>query len=513
MTLPDQSKFDSTHSVSGQLLTHRRLLGARLRLHIRIRFIVSILIMVGTFVSRLPPMNLEIQFAPFLLLATAIVTYNVIAVLTLQFVSPGDPHFFLKKGDASDLQDKQIVERSGLHQSVFDSIYRGSDLHHRIMFATIVLDFLALTVAIWLVGGIRSPFLVFYLLHVIISSVLLSRKAAIACGVFAYLLLVVVALVETTGLMIPSLPLGGVACTEVLDARYAVTELVVYFLLIAVVLFLLLTLTGQIRAHESRIRDAEEKLRELSSLRRDFLHIAAHNLKSPVGAVIMLLTNMKMGIGGSLNERQADWVERSLFRLDGLTGFLNDLQMLSSMESGKITSQSSTVNVTPILGSLVDDYKDLAEERQQVIELVIDRNLPDVLGVERLLREAIVNYITNAIKYSGVGGHIVVRGRLVRRKKGDIIRIEVQDDGEGMTPYEMDRLFGEFVRLERHKKITGDDSIPGTGLGLSLVRRIIEAHRGTVSVESKLGEGSLFIIELPAATPYELTDQNEGESG
>jgi signal transduction histidine kinase len=111
-----------------------------------------------------------------------------------------------------------------------------------------------------------------------------------------------------------------------------------------------------------------------------------------------------------------------------------------------------------------------------------------VRGIARLLREALVNYVTNAIKYSGDGRTIVVRVRV----QDDSVRVEVQDDGPGISIDKQTHLFQEFVRVSR-----GKGAEAGTGLGLSIVRRIAEAHGGQVGLESAPGQGSCFFLTLP----------------
>jgi signal transduction histidine kinase len=111
-----------------------------------------------------------------------------------------------------------------------------------------------------------------------------------------------------------------------------------------------------------------------------------------------------------------------------------------------------------------------------------------VRGIARLLREALVNYVTNAIKYSGLGRTIVVRVCVQEAS----LRVEVKDDGPGISPEKQTQLFQEFVRVSK-----GKGAEAGTGLGLSIVRRIAEAHGGQTGVESTPGQGSCFFLTLP----------------
>ena len=147
-----------------------------------------------------------------------------------------------------------------------------------------------------------------------------------------------------------------------------------------------------------------------------------------------------------------------------------------------------------MLADIVAENQDLAEQQGHELTLDVQPPLPHVFGVPLLLREAAVNYVTNAVKYTPPGGHIVVRARSVP----PMVRIEVEDDGVGISDEDQRRLFGEFVRL-RHK----DSSVAkakGSGLGLTIVRHVAEAHGGRIGVVSEPGRGSTFFLELPAAT-------------
>jgi signal transduction histidine kinase len=370
----------------------------------------------------------------------------------------------------------------------------GPEDHRRMVLlacGTIVLDYFALTCAIWLVGGCRSPFVVFYLLHVIASALLLSRRAALVLAGLAYGLLVLLVVIEWTGFASPHLPTGSVVGTEALGGRFALTILVVYAMLFVLTCYLLLTLTRAVRSGERRIQIANAELSRLSEQRRDFLHIAMHNLKSPLGAATMFLENIKAGLGGPVTDQQGEWLGRSLKRLEGLTEFLSEMQTLSALENSIISDTYVRVDLTGIAEGLYEEYRDVAEEQGLALALEIQRPVPAVVGHERLLREAIVNYVTNALKYTPRGGHVVLR--VLYRKPW--VRVEVSDDGEGIASEDQGRLFGEFVRVIKPGSQAAN--VKGTGLGLSIVRRVVLAHDGRFGVESQEGNGSTFFIALP----------------
>ena len=445
------------------MLTDSRLLGARLYLHTWIRLCVAATIVVGALVAKYLVGIENLSMLGLLAVAVAIALYNAAAWLLAK-------------------RFRQPEQTTADHRRALATMY-----------AAIMLDFLSLTVATWLVGGTRSPFLAFYLVHVMLSCVLLPRRASITFTALAYALLAALVVGEWSGIIPRNEVFGAIGGTGPLDGRFVLTVLVVYGMLFGLTAFLLLTLVELLREGEEQMRQTNAACVRLSDMRRDFLHIALHNLQSPVGATTMLLTNLRAGLGGPLTEQQDQWVDRALARLDGLTDFITDLQTLSTLESGSIDAQWAEVDVPAMLRRAVDDHHELAQAHHHTIKLEVARPLPNVKGIERLLREAVVNFITNAIKYTPDGGKIIVRA--VHRPP--VVHIEVEDNGIGISQVDQNHLFNEFVRIQREG--TAVSKVTGSGLGLSIVRRVIEAHRGRTFVISQVDEGSTFVIELPAA--------------
>ena len=361
-----------------------------------------------------------------------------------------------------------------------------------VTYGAVVLDFLALTIAVWLVGGGRSPFTAFYLLHVSVCCILLSRRAALVLTCLAWALLMALVVGEWSGVVPPPLPVGAVAGDGPLGGRYALTLIVVHGMLFWLSAFLLLGLTRSLRSVEQRIRLANAELSRLSQQRKDFLHIAGHNLRAPLGAVTMLLQNLRAGLAGDTTEKQRDWLDRSLRRLGGLDEFMTGIQTLASLETDIIKTQFTRVRLSEVALRLVEEYADDAAARRLSLTLEVPEPVPPVVGHERLLQEAVVNYVTNAIKYTHDGGHIVVR--VLHRAPR--VRVEVSDDGIGIAPEDQQRLFQEFVRIPSLDPETA--GVKGSGLGLSIVKRIALAHGGRAWVESEKGKGSTFCLELPA---------------
>jgi signal transduction histidine kinase len=447
------------------ILTHSLLLGERLNLFARLRFLAAAGILLGaffaTYVVGVRGLNLMALTAA----AGFLAAYNVGAFIAVR------PH--LGQGD----------EKASHRRLVY------------VAHLTILLDYLVLTFAIWLVGGGRSPFLAFYLLHAILASVLLSRRAAFGHALVGYLLLAGLVLGEWSSLVPRNSPIGAVSVGPADDFPAVLTVLFVYGLLTAVTTVLTTGIVQLLRHNEQGLRAASERLERLADMRRSFLHVVLHDLRSPVGTVVTMLEGLSHGVDGELDQAPKKRVDRAGEKLRGVLDLLRGLRVLADLETERLESLMAPVDMLATVRAVVEDHADAAELRGQRLELALPASLPAIRGVERLLREAVANYLTNAIKYADPSGPIVVRAG----HGGRCVRIEVADSGPGIAAEDQGRLFQEFTRVG--KPGTQRNQATGIGLGLSIVRRIAEAHDGRAGVESQAGQGSTFFIELPIAGP------------
>lgn len=444
------------------VLTHDRLLGRRLLLHVRARFIVAPLIVAGALIGRHAVGIDQLSVGALSAVAVIVAAYN--AVILKLALPRRDP------------------EQAAEHRAVLRTLFRAS----------MVLDFLALTATVWLLGGARSPFLAFYLFHVVITSLLLSRRTALLAAGLASVLLAGLVMGEYWRVIPTPSPVGAVLGSGPLDGRYVLTLLLVYPTLFVLVALLLTSLVQILRRAEADRQQKSVELERLSGMRQEFLRVALHDINSPVGVVSMLLRNVRDGLSGPLDERQIDPIDRALRQLSGISELLKDLRLLSELDTTDLSAHSIEVSVAFLLDEVVEEQQDLARAHGHTLRAEGGEGAGFVVGVPRLLKEAIVNYVTNAIKYTPDGGTICVRGF----ENGGTVRVEVSDNGVGISEEDQKRLFQEFTRVGRGNPKTR--SVRGAGLGLSLSRRIAEMHGGRVGVASRPGEGSTFWLELPS---------------
>ena len=228
--------------------------------------------------------------------------------------------------------------------------------------------------------------------------------------------------------------------------------------------------------------------RQKESRRLDFYSIIAHDLRSPLGAMLMRAEILLRGGRGPLSPEQATELRKMESNIRSLVALINDFLDFARMEEAGHKMELARVDLAALAIEIVEDFKPLVESTQQRIEVDARPGQVVVLGDRRRLQQVVTNLIANAIKFTPAGGNITVRARL----KDHRCEVTVEDDGAGIAPDVLPTLFQRYSR----GPATGKDV--GTGLGLLIVREIVEAHGGDVGVESALGQGSRFWFRLAA---------------
>jgi signal transduction histidine kinase len=218
-----------------------------------------------------------------------------------------------------------------------------------------------------------------------------------------------------------------------------------------------------------------------------------HELRTPLTSIIGFSELLKdKAIVGELNEKQEHLVDKVLSNSDHLLELINDFLDLSKIEAGKTELVIEEFSVPAAIDEAVTLIKEIAAKRNITFRNELEPL--DIKADKRRFKQIILNLLNNAVKFSKPGGGIVT---IAAKKSGDMAQISVSDTGIGIKKEDLERLFWAFEQLD-----SGNSrKYGGTGLGLTISKRLVELHGGTIRVESKYGEGSTFSILLPINYP------------
>jgi PAS domain S-box-containing protein len=240
-------------------------------------------------------------------------------------------------------------------------------------------------------------------------------------------------------------------------------------------------------AHDTTDRKLlEHQTQETLKMRNDFVSFVTHQLRTPLSGIKWML---ELATETSDRAERASYMDDARESADRLIGLVNDLLDASRLESGKLQLSLEPVDMRELTDAVLADLATLVREKRHVIDLQLETDVPPALLDPQLMRQVILNLISNAIKYTPAEGRIDIR----IGTRGRSLYWSIRDNGIGISPEAQKRLFEKFFRAENAHSVDTE----GTGLGLYLVRLIIERLGGTIVCESDEGRGTLFYFTLP----------------
>ena len=233
------------------------------------------------------------------------------------------------------------------------------------------------------------------------------------------------------------------------------------------------------------LKETYDQLKQLDTLKSQFLDNVSHELRTPLTHIKGFVDNLLDGVGGDLSEKQASYLLRVMDNCDRLIRLINDLLDLSQIESGKVSLQLEPTELYPILDEAIAGIQPIADRKGIQVNLDCAADVvafvdPDKIG------QIITNLLDNAIKYTENGRYVGVN---VRGVSNQMLQICVEDTGVGISQPDLDFIFDRFHRV-------ADTKSGGIGLGLPIVKNLVELHGGEVWAESQLGKGSRFYLTL-----------------
>ena len=232
-----------------------------------------------------------------------------------------------------------------------------------------------------------------------------------------------------------------------------------------------------------------ERLRDADEIKSRFMANMSHELRTPLNAILNFTRFVSSGLLGQINEEQRDALDKTVISGKHLLSLINDVLDVTKIESQMLNLfVEADIDLRPEIESAVAAGEALLEDKPVSIICEISPDLPTVTGDRRRLNQVLLNLISNACKFTPQGTVSVTAYPV-----GDFLQITVRDTGPGIPPEEHESIFEPF-RQSKRGLIAGG----GTGLGLSISRRLVEAHHGTLTVESESGQGAAFIVSIPA---------------
>jgi len=244
----------------------------------------------------------------------------------------------------------------------------------------------------------------------------------------------------------------------------------------------------------AEVKDKNAALERLNHLKSQFLATVTHELRTPLHSIISYGALLLEGfVEGGLTAEQEEHIQFMVRRAEDLSSLVDDMLDLSKIEADRLEVKVEPMALEPSLMEVVNQLKPMANNKGLRLTLEMDDALPLVLADSQRLRQVVINMVSNALKFTEKGG-ITIQCSLLERY--DMLRIAVSDTGIGISPAALDYIFEAFRQADG----STTRRFGGTGLGLTIARKLIELQGGEVFVESTVGRGSTFSFTLPVAS-------------
>lgn len=358
----------------------------------------------------------------------------------------------------------------------------------RIANTQISLDLLSLAALIHFSGGVENPFIFYFIFHMIIAGILLSRRASFMQATFAVSLFCAIVASEYFAIL-PHQAIVKFSGAQRYDNFIYVSGIsFVFITTMYIAVYMAASISKRLRERESSLADANELLKKQDLLKSEYVLRVSHDIKEHIAAIQCCLEPVSGGITGELNPKQSDLVQRAVHRAAKLMLFVKALLEITRIKLTKEVKMDN-FNFQGALSEAVAYIGAKAKDKNITVNSVVEPGIDRICGAQEYIQEAIMNILANAVKYTPCNGKIDIRVS----DKGDTILVQIKDTGIGIPREEMPRIFEEFYRARNAKETEKD----GTGLGLSIAKQIIEIHNGKIWAESEEGNGSVFNIVLP----------------
>ena len=361
-------------------------------------------------------------------------------------------------------------------------------INNRLANLQIFLDLGFLAALLHFSGGIENPFIFYFIFHMIIAGILLTRKAAFLQATFAIALFLSIVGMEYSGALHHYCLKGFIPVTLHTDLLYIYGVGFVFISTLYIAVYMASSISKILRERENSLKEANVLLEEKDRIKSEYVLRVTHDIKEHLSTIQSCIEPVTNGITGPLNQKQQDLLTRAKDRARRLLIFVRALLEISRIRLSKALKMEEFMFPDAINGVL-EDIKARANTRGIDFDVEMPPSAVKMKGVRLYIEEAIMNLLANSLKYTPRGGKITFR---VKDTHEHIV-IQIKDTGIGIPKDEIAYIFDEFYRGSNAKNLEKE----GTGLGLAITKEIVELHKGKISVESEEGKGTNFSVEFP----------------
>jgi len=357
----------------------------------------------------------------------------------------------------------------------------------RIINFQISTDLIMLTILLHFSGGVENPFIIYYIFHMIIGSIVLTNRESYLQTSFALLLVGTMTFLEYTAI-IKHYPLDGFIITNMYNNLiYIVTTGFIFISTSYFVVYITKSIILDSKKHENAYLQANIKLKQKDRIKNEYVMRITHDIKGHITAIHSCLSILNKKITGELSPQQEEFVNRAYYRIEILNKFISDRLNITKRKVNQKTVRADFKLLTAITNVIKIAENEAADKNIRII-LQAETAVKIIYGEQTSIEEVLLNLILNAVKYSPEGEEVIIN----LKDKGNRVLIEVSDKGIGIPEAELEMIFSEFYRASNTKN---HDS-KGTGLGLAISKQIVESHSGMIWAVSELNKGSTFTVEL-----------------